>query len=148
MNASCLCGKVELKIGAFTGPFELCHCRKCRKHTGSAFNAVIDSVASEFKVLRGQHLYKSYIAPLQDTPPNYQVWFCSNCGSPLPDPTPKGDAVEVPVGLINSAICTTPDKNVFTEHMLPWISGIADLKGFTKDQYAAYQRKYGRKRIE
>jgi len=36
---SCLCGGVRFAIAKAVGPFELCHCRRCRKSSGSAWAA-------------------------------------------------------------------------------------------------------------
>ena len=39
IKGSCLCGGVKFEIRGSKGPFELCHCNRCRKATGSAFAA-------------------------------------------------------------------------------------------------------------
>jgi hypothetical protein len=36
-HGSCLCGGVRFEIERFVGPFELCHCTRCRKVSGSAY---------------------------------------------------------------------------------------------------------------
>lgn len=35
IRGSCLCGGVRFEITRFIGPFELCHCSRCRKASGS-----------------------------------------------------------------------------------------------------------------
>ena len=146
MKASCLCGKVQIKIGRFTGPYELCHCNRCRKHTGSAFNSVLDSTVDDYEILSGEENIVSFKAPLIDSQPNYQVWFCNTCGSPLPDPDPAGDIVEIPAGIIDGEIEITPDKSVFIEQSFSWIKQLAKLQGFTKPEIVEFRRKYGRAR--
>ena len=37
----CLCGGVRFEIVQAVGPFELCHCNRCRKVSGSAFAAML-----------------------------------------------------------------------------------------------------------
>jgi len=39
IRGSCLCGGVKFEITRAVGPFELCHCARCRKASGSAFVA-------------------------------------------------------------------------------------------------------------
>jgi len=39
IRGSCLCGGVRFEIARAAGPFELCHCSKCRKVSGSAYRA-------------------------------------------------------------------------------------------------------------
>ena len=34
IRGSCLCGGVKFEITRATGPFELCHCSRCRKANG------------------------------------------------------------------------------------------------------------------
>ena len=41
IQGGCLCGGVRFEIDRAVGPFELCHCRRCRKASGSAFMAGI-----------------------------------------------------------------------------------------------------------
>jgi len=120
MRASCLCGTVQIKLGTLTGPYELCHCNRCKKHTGSAFNPVLDS--------------------------RYQVWFCNTCGSPLPDPAPAHDFVEIPAGIIDTKIESTPDKSVFTEQSYAWLDSLSDIKRFTQSELTGYRKSYGRSR--
>ena len=37
IRGSCLCGSVKFEIERAAGPFELCHCARCRKVSGSAY---------------------------------------------------------------------------------------------------------------
>ena len=39
MQGGCLCGAVRFELDRAVGPFELCHCNRCRKTTGSAYAA-------------------------------------------------------------------------------------------------------------
>ena len=45
---SCLCGGVRFEIAKALGPFELCHCSRCRKASGSAFAAMLGVRSSDF----------------------------------------------------------------------------------------------------
>ena len=147
MHASCLCGAIEFQIGALTGSFELCHCNKCKKATGSAFNAVIDTNIEGYSILKGAEHIQTYKAPLLNSPPEYQVWFCKICGSPLPNPDPLGSIVEIPAGIINEEIELHPDKNVFVEFSFKWVGSISNFKSFTKNEYSRFRKKFGRTRI-
>ena len=91
IRGSCLCGSVEFAIERVVGPFELCHCPRCRKASGSAFVAAVGVQAAGFRLLAGADLIRTYEAPIRERPPAYRVAFCVRCGSPVPDP-PK-DAV-------------------------------------------------------
>jgi len=146
MKASCLCGKVEFQIGAATGPYELCHCNRCKKHTGSAFNPVIDTSVDGYQIVQGRNNIQSYSAPILKSAPQYQVWFCKTCGSPLPDPDPTGEVVEIPAGIIDSSHDCEPDKSVFTEYSYRWLERINDIKWFTSVEFADFRKRFGRVR--
>lgn len=146
MKASCLCGAVEIQTGPVTGPYELCHCDRCKKRTGSAFNPVIDTTVEGYRILRGRDNIQSYSAPVLKSPPQYQVWFCKTCGSPLPDPDPAGDVVEIPAGIIDDSHDCEPDKSVYAEHSYTWLENVACIKRFTGAEFAGFRKRFGRVR--
>jgi hypothetical protein len=41
---------VTFEVDKIAGPFELCHCSRCRKSTGSAFAATVAVMASGFRI--------------------------------------------------------------------------------------------------
>lgn len=104
------------------GPFELCHCKRCRKASGSAFVAGVVARREDFKLLQGQELVKSYEAPLLDTPPPYRTSFCFCCGSPLPDMASQSPWLEIPAGLLDDDPQLRPDKHIFVEVKAPWFA--------------------------
>lgn len=71
ISGSCLCGSVRFEADQFSGPFELCHCNRCRKTTGSAFAPMIGVKSSHFRWMSGKELIKCYEAPviIEDTLP-------------------------------------------------------------------------------
>ena len=146
MKASSLCGKVQIKIGDLTGPFELCHCNRCKKHTGSAFNPVLDSTVEGYEIISGKENVVSFKAPLVEAEPHYQVWFCKTCGSPLPNPEPERDIVEIPAGIIDAELPVTPDKSVFVEQSYSWLHLLTKIKRFTRSEFSEYRKSHGRKR--
>ncbi len=115
IQGSCLCGGVKFEIQNVTGPFELCHCSKCRKTSGSAFFAAVTVARPGFRFLQGEELINVYEAPIQEKPPSYKSAFCKNCGSPVPDPGNKGQKLEVPAGSLDGDLAIRPDKHIYTE---------------------------------
>jgi hypothetical protein len=55
IRGSCLCGGVKFEISRTPGPFELCHCNKCRKVTGSAYRAGFLVQAEDFHLTDGKN---------------------------------------------------------------------------------------------
>ena len=144
MKGSCLCGGVAFEIGGDIGPFELCHCNRCRKASGSAYAALLEVKAKGYRMVQGRELVRSYQAPLIENPPLYEVWFCSTCGSWVPDPDPKGDMLEVPAGLLEEPTNVTPDKHIYIDLKAGWDDIDGDVAKFTKDEIRAFRAKYGR----
>jgi len=120
IRGSCLCGGVRFEIDRAVGPFELCHCSRCRKATGSAFVAGLGVRAADFRLLSGAELIRSFEAPILRRPPAYRVSFCGRCGSPVPDPPPEADWLEIPAGLLDDDPRVTPDRHILVEYLPPW----------------------------
>jgi hypothetical protein len=51
MQGGCLCGAVRFELDRAVGPFELCHCNRCRKTTGSAYAAGLGVRVADFRWL-------------------------------------------------------------------------------------------------
>jgi hypothetical protein len=60
IRGSCLCGGIQFEVTQVQGPFELCHCARCRKATGSAFSAGIWVARDAFTLLEGRDLIQGY----------------------------------------------------------------------------------------
>lgn len=120
IRGSCLCGRVTFGIDRARGPFELCHCSRCRKVSGSAFMAGLGVRAEDFHWLSGRDEIGAWEAPLLEQPPAYRVCFCPTCGSPVPDPDAGSDWFEIPAGLLDDDPGLAPDKHIFVELRAAW----------------------------
>ena len=120
IRGSCLCGGVRFEISKAAGPFELCHCRRCKKASGSAFAAGVGVMTGDFRLLEGNELIATYDAPILRTPPPYRNSFCRRCGSPVPNPQPGAKWFEIPAGLLDDDPGLKPDKHIFIEYKAPW----------------------------
>jgi len=56
VEGGCLCGGVRFAIERAVGPFELCHCTRCRKASGSAFVAGVGVDVRDYRLLSGAEL--------------------------------------------------------------------------------------------
>lgn len=120
IRGSCLCGAVSFQIDRATGPFELCHCTRCRKASGSAYLAGIVVRVADFRFIRGREHITVFELPVRDRPPGYRRPFCRFCGSPVPEPDPGGEWCEIPAGLLDDDPGLRPDRHIFTEHRAAW----------------------------
>ena len=134
IKGSCLCRSVQFELEAATPPFELCHCNRCRKVSGSAFMAGIGVNCEHFHWISGKEIIQHYEAPILDQPPAYRVNFCKNCGSVVPDPSVNSGWLEIPAGLLDHDPDLTPDKHIFVEHQAPWHEITDSLPRLTKQQ--------------
>ncbi len=122
IKGSCLCGGVQFELMQATGGFELCHCNRCRKVSGSAFIAGVGVNREDFRFVCGQELVRSYDAPILDAPPAYRSSFCIRCGSPVPDPSATSEWFEIAAGLLDDDPQLRPMRHIMVEHKSPWYS--------------------------
>ena len=125
---SCLCGAARYEV---TGDFErfyLCHCRHCRKDTGSAHAANLFSSQAVLKWLCGEALVTFFNLPST----RHGRAFCSICGSALPSLQGDGDLLVVPAGSLDTALANTPDAHLFMASRAGWedhVDGAPRLDG-------------------
>ena len=133
IRGSCLCGGIRFEIDKVVGPFELCHCRRCRKVSGSAYAAAVGVRTEDFRLLQGADLIQVYEAPILEHPPAYRTSFCIRCGSPVPNPEPGAVWFEVPAGALEDDPGLRPDKHIFVEVKAPWFEITDALPRLTKE---------------
>ena len=127
IRGSCLCGHVKFEITRAAAPFELCHCARCRKASGSAFFAWLLVERDDFKLLQGRDQIKTFAAPVRESPPAYGTNFCSRCGSPVPNPFGESRYLEVPAGLLDDDPLIRPDRHIFVDVKSSWFKISDDL---------------------
>ncbi|TDL25891.1 hypothetical protein BD410DRAFT_783871 [Rickenella mellea] len=82
-SAACLCNGVNFSVDAQPIVASCCHCKNCKKYTGTAFTTNLVFPAGTLRVTKGEDLIKLYHDPAQDSGNALDRHFCSNCGSPL-----------------------------------------------------------------
>jgi hypothetical protein len=113
---SCLCGAVRYEVHGELGPITVCHCRKCRKANGSAFNAVAPIARADLRLLGG----KDALTEFESSPGVHRV-FCSGCGAQLysrRDATP--DMLRLRLGTLDTPVNATPGQHIFTAYKAEW----------------------------
>lgn len=113
---SCLCRKVSFKIVGSFESFFLCHCKRCRKGTGSAHGANLFSKSATIAWIKGKEEVKTYrvIETLHERS------FCQECGSALPTIQTNGDLLVVPAGSLDSSIDIQPSARIFYASRAEW----------------------------
>lgn len=131
IRGSCLCGGVRFEIDRAEGTFELCHCHRCRKVTGSIGMPAVEVKTADFRFLAGHELVDAYDAPILYRGPAYHATFCTRCGSPVPEPEPPGEVMEIAAGLFDDELGVALDKHIFVEHAPAWDTTGDDLPRYT-----------------
>jgi len=115
-KGSCLCGAVNYEISGELGPIVFCHCSKCRKASGSAFNAVSPVARRDFRLLSGGDAIAKY-----ESSPGVRLAFCRNCGSSLfseRDSLP--DLLRLRLGTLDTPVGTKPSAHIFVGSKADW----------------------------
>ena len=128
MKGTCLCGAVRYKVTGTPTGFDLDHCSRCRKSSGSAFKAELIFEAAEFAWVSGQALVKTYEAPVRERRPGYRRTFCSVCGGPVP--TLDGGEVNIPAGTLDDDPGLRPQRHIFVAFKAAWFDITDELPRF------------------
>ena len=114
-NGSCLFGKIQYTISGNLNPIICCHCKRCRKSSGTAFVTSIPISQSDFHVTAGQDLIKTFHHEGLDRA------FCSDCGSQLFSiraSTP--DIMRVRLGTMDTPVKSKISSHIFTASKAEW----------------------------
>ncbi len=139
ISGSCLCNTVQFTVDRFTGPFEICHCNRCRKVSGAQGMPAIGCNTKDFHMKAGAEHIRQYFAPIIHNAPAFEVNFCELCGSPVPPANPVGEFMEIPAGLLDDDPGLRPDKHIFVEHLPAWDERHDQLPGLTRQNLAAHR---------
>ncbi|WP_026792146.1 GFA family protein [Pleomorphomonas oryzae] len=112
---SCLCGTVQFQISGEFEAFFLCHCKRCRKDTGSAHAANLFSATAKLNWVSGQDSVRTYRVP--ET--RHEKSFCVKCGSALPGVQSVG-ILAVPAGSLDGAIDIRPNAHICISSRAEW----------------------------
>jgi len=117
IHGSCLCGGVRFEI---TQPFlraNLCHCSRCRKHSGAAASAQGRVPQEAFTLISGHKLIEVYRPPEG----GMAKAFCRTCGSSLfGGDWPDGPEVSIRLGSLDDDPHIGPQFHTFVASKAPW----------------------------
>ncbi len=138
LRGGCLCGGVRFEVERAVGPFELCHCPRCRKVSVSAYLTWLGVRREDFRFLQGVELIRTYECPVRESPPAYDTSFCTRCGSQVPNPSKAQEPTfEIPAGALDDDPGIRPDKHIYVDSMAPWDRIADDLPQMTKKEIQA-----------
>lgn len=118
LTGSCACGSVRYEVrGELVGPITLCHCWRCRKHSGSSFGTTSVVTATDLVFVAGEELLKSW-----ESSTGVYRFFAGCCGSPI---FKRDDASPNMLGFRLGTLDTDPGRKVDLHFMViskvPWL---------------------------
>jgi len=124
ITGGCACGAVRYQATGQPKWVAHCHCRDCRRTTGTAMATYAGFAADQFAYSAGgPRGFRSS--------PGVTRSFCAACGTPL---TYEGERwpgeVHVFVGTMDDPGLVTPTAHVYVAHQLPWLKLADGLKRF------------------
>lgn len=131
LSGSCLCGGVAYEMRQPYVFFHYCHCRRCRKSSGSAHSANIMVRADQFAWTKGEELVRRWELP---DAKYYCTGWCSVCGSSVPWQSRNGKGYVVPVGTLDDDPGDRPTSNIHWDSRASWYVQAADLPTFAEGE--------------
>ena len=130
LEGSCLCGAVRYRIAGEAKHFWHCHCRRCRKAsgTGHASNILVKPESAEWS--DGEDLLTSF-KPAEAR--FFSTNFCRVCGSPLPRIAPDLRIAVVPAGSLDTDPGLLPEGRIYQDSRAAWSCTDSELP--TYDTY-------------
>jgi hypothetical protein len=115
-KGSCLCGSVRYEIDGELGEFGYCHCRSCRKASGSAHAANAPVERARFRLLSGGDTLREY-----ESSPGKLRAFCSACGSPIyAYLTASADVLRIRLGSLDTPFAREPRAHTWVSDKASW----------------------------
>ncbi|SHE40213.1 Uncharacterized conserved protein [Mariniphaga anaerophila] len=127
-RGSCLCGEVVFEVDGDFENFLLCHCKRCRKDTGSAHAANMFSSTAKLKWLSGENNVKTF--RLKST--QHMRSFCAVCGSALPNIQMDGALLVVPAGCLDTDAPIVPQGHIYYAGKAKWEHQLDKLPKFDR----------------
>lgn len=115
MRGKCLCGQIEFEIVGTALRLYQCHCSLCRKQGGASSNTATIVAKERFRWIAGQDRISSWV---KDT--GFRSDFCSNCGSPVPNPLRNTPYYWVPAGLFEGDVQLQVSAHFFVGSKASW----------------------------
>jgi hypothetical protein len=123
LSGSCLCGAVSYSVTGEEKSFYHCHCRRCRKASGTG-HATNLFVKGTLRWLGGEDLVASYKLPEAK---RFTNSFCRQCGGRVPRIVEEFGVVFIPAGSLDVEPAMRPQARIFGGSRAAWSCDTTDL---------------------
>ena len=128
LHGSCVCGKVQYRIGAKPLVMYFCHCGICRAASGAGFATNVAIATTDFRVTGGSEALSAY-----ESSPGKLRYFCSSCGSPIYSQGQNtSHYVAVRCGTLHDDPGIRPSFHAFVGSKAPWVTITDNLPQFSE----------------
>jgi hypothetical protein len=116
LKGHCFCGAVQLEVEDAFHYAVYCHCSRCRRRSGSAFNALAGIELDKLHVRAGAES----LVRLRESEQGYHA-HCAQCYSPLFAVIRTGTFAHVQLGVLDDAPTRRPDHHIQVASKAPWL---------------------------
>lgn len=127
LSGSCLCGSVKYEAAGDEGRFWHCHCRRCRKATGTGHASNVLMKPESFDWTAGEELLKYFKVP---DAKRFATVFCDVCGSLMPRVAPDMSIAVIPAGTLDNDPGLRPEARIFEGSKAPWSCDDTAVPGY------------------
>ena len=112
-EGGCHCGAVRYSAEVAPVNQRVCHCRRCQKVIGAAFNARV--------LFRIDHVTIDGPVAMVNTSPDLKRGFCSNCGTTMFSRRESAGIIGITTGSLDDPTAFKPQMHIFTASKQPWV---------------------------
>ena len=116
LSGGCLCEQVRYTATGEQTRFYHCHCRRCRKATGTGHASNLFLMGT-LVWDSGEHLIQSYKLPGAE---RFTNTFCSQCGGRVPRFIEQLGMVFIPAGSLDGEPAIKPQAQIFKGSAAAW----------------------------
>ena len=126
-GGGCQCGAVRYEIEGPLPPVYACHCRECRRQSGSAFGLSMPVPSEAFSIF-GR--LESHARPTHSGTRTH-CFFCPACGARIFHRSERApDRVTVKAGTLDEADTLRPVAHLWVSRKQPWVRLDPDVPAF------------------
>jgi len=123
-SGSCLCRGVRYSLTKKPKWCGHCHCKDCRRQSGSCFSTFAVFDMKSLKITEGD--LKKF-----SSSPGITRYFCGDCGTPVGyHSMKKSDEIHINIGTLDQPEKYAPQFHVYCLEKLPWLEISDDLPRF------------------
>ena len=129
-TGGCLCGAIRYRVTGPSHATSLCHCFSCRRSTGGPSLAWVIFPEDAVEIVAGE-------LAVHHSSPGVERGFCARCGTSLTYRRANRPGLfDVTTASLDNPEAFPPDKEIWTEERLSWMTANPTLPQFAQSSTA------------